>query len=63
MAFPTKQPWKQEVIWVQRNSDNVIIGMSEKLPEGVDFVPNMYGGDIAMRGNNKLVRKGEPVGD
>lgn len=55
----TKLPWKQEVIWVQRNSDDVIIGMSEKLPDTNNFVPSMYGGDVAMRGNCKLVRKGE----
>lgn len=57
----TKQPWKQEVIWVQRFENGAIAGVEEKLPEGVDFVPNMYAGDVALRGNDKA-RKGEDVG-
>lgn len=60
-VLPTKQPWKQEVIWVQRNSEDVIIGMSEKVPTTENFVPNMHAGDITMRGNNQA-GKGETDG-
>lgn len=58
----TKQPWKQEIIWVQRNSDDVIVGIREKLPDGVDFIPNLNSSGVAIR-NNKFGGKGESNGD
>ncbi|NMM52130.1 ORF6C domain-containing protein [Paenibacillus aquistagni] len=33
------RPWMQELMWVKRNEQGVIIGYSETLPEGVDFIP------------------------
>lgn len=32
-------PWAQELMWVQRNEQGVIIGTSELPPKTDDFVP------------------------
>lgn len=34
-----KQPWIQELMWVQRNESGVIVKYSEKPPESDDFIP------------------------
>lgn len=35
------RPWMQELVWVKRNEQGVIIGYSEMLPEGADFIPTV----------------------
>lgn len=35
------EPWRQELIWVQRNKLGIIVGMQEKPPESADVVPSM----------------------
>jgi hypothetical protein len=33
--------WKQELMWVKRNSNNVIVQLSDTPPKNGDFVPYM----------------------
>ncbi|MCG7410595.1 hypothetical protein MH117_24670 [Paenibacillus sp. ACRRX] len=35
------KPWMQELIWVRRNEQGVIIGTAEKLPPNVAFIPTV----------------------
>lgn len=35
------QAWAQELMWVKRNKAGVIVGISKKLPEGVEFIPSV----------------------
>ncbi|WP_177182484.1 hypothetical protein [Paenibacillus sp. OV219] len=34
-----KQTWTQELLWVKRNRDGVIVGIQEKTPQHGDIVP------------------------
>lgn len=36
-----KKPWVQELLWVQRNEQGVVIGISEKPPKTGDFIPTV----------------------
>ncbi|WP_264373585.1 hypothetical protein [Paenibacillus psychroresistens] len=35
------KPWKQELMWVQRNDRDVIINTSEKPPQTGDIIPTV----------------------
>lgn len=44
-----KQAWTQELLWVQRNRDGVIVGIQEKTPQRGDIVPLVPRKDVGNK--------------
>lgn len=40
-------PWAQELMWVKRNEQGVIVGISTVPPKSEDFVPTLPPKDVA----------------
>lgn len=48
-----KGPWKQEKLWVQRNSRGVVIGIAWILPESTDININLPAGISSIEVKNE----------
>lgn len=35
------KPWIQEMMWVRRNDQGVVVDLSENLPENAAFIPTV----------------------
>jgi len=41
-----KEPWKRELMWVQRNALGIIVGIEEKMPESENISLDLPNSDV-----------------